>query len=52
MIVARPGFARAPSRGAGRRPADRLSRERMAVEVEAFAAALAGDLIDADDFAP
>jgi hypothetical protein len=31
--------------------ADRLSRERMAVEVETFAAALADDLIDADDFA-
>jgi hypothetical protein len=32
------------------RAADRLSRERMELEVEAFAAALAGDLIDADDF--
>jgi hypothetical protein len=32
--------------------ADRLSRDRLAVEVEAFAAALANDLIDADDFAP
>ena len=31
--------------------AERLSRERLAHEVEAFAAALAGDLIVADDFA-
>jgi hypothetical protein len=30
--------------------ADRLSRERLAVEVETFAAALADDLIGADDF--
>ena len=32
------------------RAADRLSRERMELELEAFVAALADDLIDADDF--
>jgi DNA-directed RNA polymerase subunit RPC12/RpoP len=34
------------------RAADRLSLERMQLEVEAFAAALAADLIDADYFGP